>query len=102
MLSVSAIDRQGQMALNIGKAFINARRVNSAKLGCEAHFMSFATIVASRNGTEAGAKLEGGGGGVGGGHPQNTNHLIGGANHLDWRGESSGLAGQSNILNDRM
>jgi hypothetical protein len=23
-------------------------------------------------------------------------------NHLDWQGESSGLAGQSNILNDRM
>jgi hypothetical protein len=49
---MSAIDRQGQMALNIGKAFINTRRVNSAKFGYEAHFMSFATIVASRNGTE--------------------------------------------------
>ena len=52
MLSMSAIDRQGQMALNIGKAFINTRRVNSAKFGYEAHFMSFAAIVASRNGTE--------------------------------------------------
>ena len=40
------------MALNIRKAFINARRVNSAKFGYEAHFMSFAAIVASRNGTE--------------------------------------------------
>jgi hypothetical protein len=49
---MSAIDRQGQMALNIGKAFINTRRVNSAKFGYEAHFMSFAAIVASRNGTE--------------------------------------------------
>ena len=40
------------MALNIRKAFINTRRVNSAKFGYEAHFMSFAAIVASRNGTE--------------------------------------------------
>jgi hypothetical protein len=40
------------MALNIRKAFINARRVNSAKFGYEAHFMSFAAIVASRNGTD--------------------------------------------------
>ena len=36
MLSMSAIDRQGQMELNIGKAFINTRRVNSAKFGYEA------------------------------------------------------------------
>jgi hypothetical protein len=42
-----------------------------------------------------GAKLEGGYGGGEGGHPQNTNYL-------DWQGESSGLAGQSKILNDRM
>ena len=49
---MSAKDRQGQMELNIGKAFINTRGVNSAKFGYEAHFMSFATIVASRNGTE--------------------------------------------------
>jgi hypothetical protein len=40
------------MELNIGKAFIDIRRVKSAKFGYEAHFMSFATIVASRNGTE--------------------------------------------------
>ena len=52
MLSMSAIDRQGQKELNIGKAFIKTRRVNSAKFGYEAHFMSFAAIVASRNGTE--------------------------------------------------
>ena len=45
MLSMSAIDRQGQMELNIGKAFINTRGVNSAKFGYEAHFMSFAAIV---------------------------------------------------------
>jgi hypothetical protein len=52
MLSMSAIDRKGQKELNIGKAFINTRRVNSAKFGYEAHFMSFAAIVASRNGTD--------------------------------------------------
>jgi hypothetical protein len=40
-------------------------------------------------------KLEGGMGGGGGDTPQNTNHL-------DWEGESSGLAGQSKILNDRL
>jgi hypothetical protein len=45
-------DRQGQKVLNIGKAFVNTRRMNSAKFGCEAHFMSFAAIIASRNGTE--------------------------------------------------
>jgi hypothetical protein len=45
---------------------------------------------------DTGAKLEGvWGRGGGGDTPQNTNHL-------DWQGESSGLAGQSNILNDRM
>jgi hypothetical protein len=49
---MSAIDRQGQKELNTGKAFINTRRKNSAKFGYEAHFMSFAAIVASRNGTE--------------------------------------------------
>jgi hypothetical protein len=49
---MSAKDRQGQMELNIGKAFIDTRGVNRAKFGYEAHFMSFATIVASRNGTE--------------------------------------------------
>jgi hypothetical protein len=42
---MSAIDRQEQMELNIGKAFINTRKVNSARFGYEAHFMSFAAIV---------------------------------------------------------
>ena len=49
---MSGIDRQGQMALNVGKAFINTRRVNSAKFGYEVHFMSFVANIASRNGTE--------------------------------------------------
>ena len=42
-----------------------------------------------------GVKLDGVLGGGGCDTPQNTNHL-------DWQGESSGLAGQSKILNDRM
>jgi hypothetical protein len=46
----------------------------------------------------SGAKL--GGGGV---TPPKVRIIwIGRANHLDWQGESSGLAGQSKILNDRM
>jgi hypothetical protein len=51
---MSAIDRQGQMELNIGKAFINTRKVNSARFGYEAHFMSFAAIVNcfQKSGTE--------------------------------------------------
>jgi hypothetical protein len=43
----------------------------------------------------AGAKLEGDMGGCDTPPPQSTNHL-------DWQGKSSGLAGQSKILNDRM
>jgi hypothetical protein len=42
-----------------------------------------------------GRNLREGMGGGGGDTPQNTNHL-------DWQGESSGLTGQSKILNDRM
>ena len=43
-----------------------------------------------------GRNLRGTGGyGGGGDTPQSTNHLV-------WQGESSGLAGQSKILNDRM
>jgi hypothetical protein len=34
------------------KTFINTIGVDSAKFGNERHFMSFAAIVASRNGTE--------------------------------------------------
>ena len=34
------------------KAFINAKKVNGAKFGNEAHFVSFAAIIATRNGTE--------------------------------------------------
>jgi hypothetical protein len=48
---MSTIDRQEQMELNMEKG-IHTRGMNCAKFGYEAHFMSFATIVASRNGTE--------------------------------------------------
>ena len=67
-----------------------------------------------------GRNLKGGGGGYGVwgcDTPQSMNHLVwqgGGGygvwgcdtpqsmNHLVWQGESSGLAGQSKIINDRM
>ena len=51
---MSALDRQREIRreLNIGKTFINAIGVDSAKFENEAHFMSFATTIASRNGTE--------------------------------------------------
>ena len=49
---MSALDRQRQIELNIGRTFINAIWVDNAKFGNETHFVSFAAIVASRNGTE--------------------------------------------------
>ena len=49
MASVSDKDR---WALNLTKTFINTKRVDSAKFGSEAHFMSFAAIIVTRNGTE--------------------------------------------------
>jgi hypothetical protein len=50
---MSAIDRQGQKDLNTGKAFINTRRVNSAKFGYEAHFMLFALSLLPEMGQRA-------------------------------------------------
>ena len=49
---MSALVRQRQIELNIRKTFINAIGVDSAKFGNEAHFVSFAPIVATRNGAE--------------------------------------------------
>ena len=49
---MSAFDRQRQIELNIGKTFINAIGVDSAKFKYEAHFMSFPAIVASGNGSQ--------------------------------------------------
>jgi hypothetical protein len=50
---MSALDRQRQIEVSTGKTFINAIRVDSAKFGNEAHFVSFAAIVATRNGLRA-------------------------------------------------
>ena len=43
---------KNRCALNVTETFINAKRMDSAKFGNEAHFMSFAAIIATRNGTE--------------------------------------------------
>jgi hypothetical protein len=40
------------MELNIEKMLINVIGMDSAKFGNEAHFISFAVIIAFRNGTE--------------------------------------------------
>ena len=52
---MSALDRQRQTELNIGRSrtFINAIGMDSAKFGNETHFVSFAAIVATRNGQRA-------------------------------------------------
>lgn len=49
---MSATERQGQVELNMPKAFFNAKRLDSAKFGYEVHFMLCAAIVAFKNGTE--------------------------------------------------
>ena len=51
-LSMASMSDKDRRALNVTKTFINTKRVNSAKFGNEAHFMSFAAIIATRNGTE--------------------------------------------------
>jgi hypothetical protein len=43
---MSAFDRQRRTVLKIGKTFIKVIGVGSAKFGNEAHFVSFAAIVA--------------------------------------------------------
>ena len=85
MLSVSAIDRQGQMALNIGKAFINARRVNSAKFNLDMRRIScrLRLSLLPEIGQRQGRNLRGGYGGCD--TPKIRIIWIGGANHLDWR-----------------
>ena len=45
--------RQRQVTLNEGKTLVNAKGVCGSKFGNETHFLSFAAIVATRNGTEA-------------------------------------------------
>jgi stringent starvation protein B len=41
---VLLIGKDRQIKLNIGKTFINAMRMDNAKIGNEAHFMSFVAI----------------------------------------------------------
>ena len=49
---LESVTDKDRCALNVTKTFINAKRVDSAKFGNEMHFMSFAAIIATRNGTE--------------------------------------------------
>ena len=51
-LTKAKVSHKDRWALNVTETFINAKRVDSAKFGNEAHFMSFAAIIATRNGTE--------------------------------------------------
>ena len=48
--------RQRQVTLNEGQTFLNTKGVYGSKFGNETDFLSFAAIVAARNGTE-GSKL---------------------------------------------
>ena len=41
-----------QVRLNGGKTLVNTKGVYGSKFGNETHFLSFAAIVATRNGTE--------------------------------------------------
>ncbi len=44
--------RQRQVTLNEGKTLVNTKGVYGSKFGNDTHFLSFAAIVATRNGTE--------------------------------------------------
>ncbi len=44
--------RQRQVTLNEGKTLVNTKGVYGSKFGNETHFLSFATIVATRNETD--------------------------------------------------
>jgi hypothetical protein len=52
IVNVCFLDRKRQIELNIGKTFINAKGMDSAKFGKEMHFVSFAAVVATRNRTQ--------------------------------------------------
>ncbi len=56
-LPMSEQVRQRQVILNEGKTLVNTEGVYGSKFGNETHFLSFAAIVATRNGTE-GSSLE--------------------------------------------
>ena len=51
-LPMSEQVRQRQVTLNEGKTLVNTKGVYGSKFGNETHFLSFAAIVATRNGTE--------------------------------------------------
>ncbi len=44
--------RQRQVTLDEGKSLVNTKGVYGSKIGNEMHFLSFAAIVPTRNGTE--------------------------------------------------
>ncbi len=50
-LPMSEQVRQRQVTLNDGKTLVNTKGVYGSKFGNETHFLSFAAIVATRNGT---------------------------------------------------
>ena len=51
-LPMSEQVRQRQVTLNEGKTLVNTKGLCGFKFGNETHFLSFAAIVATRNGTE--------------------------------------------------
>ena len=51
-LPMSEQVRQRQVTLNEGKTLVNTKGVYGSKFGKETHFLSFAAIVVTRNGTE--------------------------------------------------
>ncbi len=51
-LSMSEQVRQRQVTQNEGKTLVNTKEEYGSKFGNETHFLSFAAIVATRNGTE--------------------------------------------------
>ncbi len=51
-LPMSEQVRQRQVTLNGAKTLVNTKGVYGSKFGNETHFLSFAAIVSTRNGTE--------------------------------------------------
>ncbi len=51
-LPMSEQVRQRQVTLDEGKTLVNTKGVYGSKFGNETHFLSFAAIVSTRNGTE--------------------------------------------------
>ncbi len=51
-MSEQVRQRHVQVTLNEGKTLVNTKGVYGSKFGNETHFLCFAAIVATRNGTE--------------------------------------------------